>query len=85
MQRESQVALRWQPFWLTETDVKSNRNLLKSWEIIMETVEKTKDKLLPVLVDENLHYRMAWFMYSANYAKWNGRLWLDRVPLLFGV
>ena len=51
----------------------------------METMEKTKDKLLPVLVDENLHYRMARFMYSANYAKWNGRLWLDRVPLLFGV
>ena len=40
----------------------------------METVEKTKDKLLPVLVDENLHYRVARFMYNVNNATWNGRL-----------
>ena len=28
VQRESQLALRWQPFWLTDTEVKSNQNLL---------------------------------------------------------
>ena len=51
----------------------------------METVGKTKEKVLPVLVAENLHYHMARFIYNVHYTKWNGRLWLDRVPLLFGV
>ena len=51
----------------------------------MDTVEKIKDKLLPVSVAENLHHRMARLIYNAKYTKWNGQVWLDRVPLLFGV
>ena len=42
--------------------MKSNFNVLKIWEIIIETVEKTKGKLFPILVDDNLHYHLAKFM-----------------------
>ena len=61
-QQERQRARRCQRFWLMDTNVKSNFNVLKIWEIIIETGENTKGKLFPILVDDNLHYHIAKFM-----------------------
>ena len=40
---------------------------------------------LPLLVDENVHYRVCRLLYIPAFQKWNVQDWLCGVPLLYGV
>ena len=40
---------------------------------------------LPLLIDENIHYRVARLLYGAPYRGWNVAKKLKNVPLLYGV
>ena len=40
---------------------------------------------MPLVVDENIHYRMLKFMHAQSSAAYDVRLWLRDLPVLYGV
>ena len=76
--------MQWRPFNLCEQQVGRNPNLLVLLLDLLELQEHSQ-QVLPVLCDENIHYRLLRLMYLAPLQGWDvGRL-LSRVPLVYGV
>ena len=40
---------------------------------------------MPLLVDQNIHYRLLKLVYSLSYAKFNVPMFLNRIQVLYGV
>ena len=49
-----------------------------------DTARQT-NRILPLFVDENIHYRIVKFLYSARNQRWNMRAYLRYVPVVYGV
>eukprot|EP00667_Euglena_gracilis_P020534 EG_transcript_22263 len=84
MQRDAMRSLRWRPFSLTEQTVSSNRDLLQLLETVLQ-LQARSGRQLPLLVDENIHYRILRLLYSAPALRFRMGEHLANVPLLYGI
>ena len=49
-----------------------------------DTAQQT-NRVLPLLVDDNIYYRILKFLYAAKNQRWNMRAYLRYVPVVYGV
>ena len=84
VQRPQVRSLQWQPWALSQLTVSSNLDLLK---LMQEArfLQVTSTHTLPLLVDENVHYRLARFLYGSSYHPWDMAGYLSRIPVPYGV
>ena len=55
---------------MTNLTTRSQPDLVALVHLLVE-VEQRSNKVLPILVDENIHYRICKMMYSKLYASYN--------------
>ena len=84
VQRAAVRSLRWRPLSLTEQNVSSTEDLLKLLDAVRGLQQRTGHQL-PMLVDENIHYRVLRMLYAADFSPWDMHRYLCDVPLLYGV
>ena len=74
----------WRPFALSKEKVTGGVGLLNVLEIAKDTAPRT-NRVLPLLVDENIHYRILKVLYGAKNKRWNMCAYLRYVPVVYGV
>ena len=74
----------WPPFALSKEKVTCGVGLLNLLQFAKDTAQQT-NRVLPLLVDENIHYRILKLLYGAKNQRWNMRAYLRYVPLVYGV
>ena len=84
VRRNAVRSLRWRPLSLTEQTVSANLDLLGILESVRDLQRRTT-RQLPLLVDENIHYRVLRLMYSTTFAAYDMRRYLADVPLVYGI
>ena len=72
------------PFALSEERVTSGVGLLNLLQFAKDTAQQT-NSVLPLLVDENIHYRIVKLLYGAKNQRWNMRAYLWYVRVGYGV
>ena len=77
-------ALPWRPCLLSEYQVSSNEDLLVLLQMAADLQERTRVPL-PLLLDENIHYRVLRLMHSVSHKEVDVAEWLSRLPLLYGI
>ena len=84
IKRQQVCSPQWEPFLLMDLKVGCTPDLV---EILHEVqkVEARTSHHLPLLVDENIHYRILKLAYSSTYKEFNVPFYLNRTPLLYGV
>ena len=73
----------WQPLCLGKEKVSSNVSLLNLLQFTRDLAQPTRP-VVPVLCDENIHYRICKTMYGERTTGWNVRLFLRSHPILYG-
>ena len=84
IQRPARRALHWRPYSLSELRVSSNVELTHLLADLLALQERT-GHVLPLLVDEKVHYAISRMLLSRGFNPWDVKGWLHRVPLLYGV
>ena len=74
----------WRPLALSKERVTSGVGLLNLLHFAKDTAQET-NRVLPLLADENIHYQILKFLYSANNQRWNMHAYLRYVPVVYGV
>ena len=74
----------WRPFALSKEKVTGCVGLLNLLRFTNDTAQQT-NRVLLLLVDENIHYRTLKFWYGAKNQRWNMRAYLQYVPVVYGV
>ena len=74
----------WRPFALSKEKVTAGVGLLNLLQFAEDTAQQT-NRVLPLLVDENIHYRILKFLYGAKNQQWNMRAYLRYVPVVLSV
>ena len=74
----------WSPFALFQEKVTGGVGLLNLLQFAKDTAQQT-NRVLPLLVDENIHYRILKFLYGAKTQRWNMRAYLQYVRVFYGV
>ena len=74
----------WRPFALSKEKVTCGVGLLNLLQFAKDTAQQT-NRVLPLLVDENIHYRILKLLYEAKNQRWNMRAYLRYVPVVYGV
>ena len=74
----------WRPLALSQEKVTGCVGLLHLLHFAKDTAQQT-NRVLPLLVDENIHYRILKFLYGARNQRWNMRAYVRYVPVLYGV
>ena len=74
----------WRPFALSKEKVTSGVGLVNLLHFAKDTAQQT-NRVLPLLVDENIHYRILKLLYGAKNQRWNMRAYLRYVPVVYGV
>ena len=74
----------WRPLALSKEKVACSVSLLKLLQFAKDTAQQTKRVLL-LLVDENIHYRLLKLLYGAKNQRWNMRAYLRYEPVFYGV
>ena len=69
---------------MSELQVGSNEDLVLLLQDAVDLQEYTGNPL-PLLVDENIHYRVARLLYGSPYKEWHLAKKLQNVPVLYGV
>ena len=82
--RTSVRGLQWKPFFLTDLTTGSQPDLVALVHLLVK-VQQQSNKVLPILVDENIHYHPCKMIYSKLYAQYNLALFLNQCPVLYGV
>ena len=77
-------ALVWRPFALSKEKVTGGVGLLNLLHFAKDVAQQT-NRVLPLLVDENIHYRILKLLYGAKNQRWNMREYLRYVPVVYGV
>ena len=73
----------WRPLCLSKEKVSGNVSLLNLLKFTRDLAEHTRP-VVPVLCDENIHYRICKMMYGEKITGWNVRLFLRLHPILYG-
>ena len=73
----------WRPLCLSQEKVSGNVSLLNLLQFTRDLVQHTRP-VLPVLCDENIHYRIGKMMYGEKTTGCNVRLFLRSHPILYG-
>ena len=68
--RTSVCILQWKPFILTDLTTGSQAHLVTLVHLLVE-VQQQSNKVLPILVDESIHYRLCKMMYGKSYVQYN--------------
>ena len=71
-------------FALSKEKVNGGVGLLNFLQFTKDTAQQT-NRVLPLLVDENIHYRILNFLYGAKNQRWNMRAYLHYVPVVYCV
>ena len=74
----------WRLFALSKEKVTGGVGLLNLLHFAKDTAKQT-NRVLPLLVDENIHYRILKLLYGAKNQRWNMRAYLRYVPVVYGV
>ena len=74
----------WRPFALSKEKVTSGVGLL-NWLHFAKDVAQQTNRVLPLLVDENIHYRILKLLYGTKNRRWNMRAYLRYVAVVHGV
>ena len=74
----------WRPLALSKEKVTGSVGQLNLLHFAKDTAQQT-NRVLPLLVVGNIHYRMLKFLYSAKNQRWNMRAYLRYVPVGYGV
>ena len=77
-------SLGWRPLSLTTENVSANIDLLGILQSVLE-VQRRTGRHLPLLVDENIHYRTLRLLYASSMLKYDMAYFLENVPLLYGI
>ena len=73
----------WRPLCLSQEKVSGNVSLLNLLQLTRDLAQHTRP-VVPVLCDENIHYRICKMMYGEKTTGWNVWLFLRSHPLLYG-
>ena len=84
LRRTNMVSLQWRSYLLSELVVSSNLDLLKLMDCLRR-LQLRSMQTMPLLVDENIHYRLLRMMHSEGSEGFDVAGWLRRIPLLFGI
>ena len=84
VQRTGMRSLRWHPLSLTEQTVSANVDLLELLETARQ-VQRRTTRQLPLLVDENIHYRVLRLLYATPFQDYDVRRYLADLPLVYGI
>ena len=84
IQRLGRQRMVWKPWNLAEQQVGNNQDLLMLLLDVVD-VQQFTGRVLPLLVDENIHYRVLRLLYSNSLIKWNVAQVLKQVPLIYGI
>ena len=82
--RTGMRSLQWRALSLAEQTVSSNVDLLRLMASVREIQRRTSHPL-PLLVDENVHYRLLRMMYATSFETYDVRRYLGDVPLVYGI
>ena len=74
----------WPPLALSKEKVTGGVGVLNLLHFAKDTAQQT-NRVLPLLVDENIHYRILKFLYGAKNQRWKMRAYLRYVPVVYGV
>ena len=74
----------WRPFALLKEKVTAGVRLSNLLQFAKDTAQQT-NRGLPLLVNENIHYRILKFLYGAKNQRWNMRAYLHYVPVFYSV
>ena len=78
------VGQKWRPLSLERAQVGNQKDLLRCLELVMDVRQHTQ-QVLPMLVDENIYYRVAKWMYSSTYQTVAIQEKMVNIPLMYGV
>ena len=77
-------SLPWKPCLLSEYQVSGNEDLLSLLEMACGLQLRCRVQM-PLLLDENIHYRVLRLMHSVSHREVDVGDWLSHVPLLYGI
>ena len=83
IRRDNVTSPAWTPFFLTDLTVSATPDLVSIIHGLQEVQQHTQHRL-PLLVDENIHYRVLKLVYSISYARYNVPLFITRTPVVYG-
>ena len=75
--------LHWRPLCLSKEKESGEVSLLNLLQFTRDLAQHTRP-VVPVLCDENIHYRICKMMYGEKTTGWNVRLFLRSHPILYG-
>ena len=75
---------KWKGISLEPFTTASHEDLLKCYKVLQEVQDQTRS-VMPVLMDENIHYRLLKWMYSVSYAHLAVRETMGQLVLVYGV
>ena len=82
--RPARPSLQWRPLTVTEKRVSTNTELLLVLQDLRPLRESTGN-VVPLLVDEKVHYAVTRMLLAKSFRPWDLRTWLAGLPLLYGV
>ena len=82
--RPARPSLHWRPLTLTEKRVSTNTELFLVLQDLLPLRTRTGN-VVPVLVDEKVHYAVTRMLLARSFRSWDLRGWLSGMPLLYGV
>ena len=76
--------LGWTPWSVNGENVGASGGLLKSMTIVIE-MQRCSGKIMPILLDVNVYYRLLKLMYHGDVVSLNLRGAMQQHPLVFGL
>ena len=74
----------WCPFALSKEKVTCGVGLFNLLQFAKDIAQQT-NRVLPLMVDENIHYRILKLLYGAKNQRWNMCAYLRYVPVVYSV
>ena len=84
IQRPVRRRLQWRALTLSENRVGANTELMQVL-LDLQRLRAHSENVLPLLVDEKVHYAISRMMLSRGFVPWDVSAVLEGVPLLYGV
>jgi hypothetical protein len=85
IRRPPSSSVLWTPFMLTRCSVGDQVGLLRIVQLCVHIANHAGTPYTPILMDENLHYRLLRLRWSEHTNQYDVHTFMNRVPILFGV